>query len=153
MATYVLVIEVPTQGTVSVGRIGMTHIPQGLYLYVGSAKRGLEKRIQRHVARSKKCHWHIDYILAWEGARIREVWTKSVKEECATAAAVARMHETHVVKKGLGSSDCKCPAHFFRFQAPANLIRERLGALSLGLAIQNITGEGATVWQESPASG
>ncbi|MEJ5228568.1 MAG: DUF123 domain-containing protein [Pseudothermotoga sp.] len=35
----------------------------GLYAYVGSAMNSLERRISRHLAKNKKKHWHIDYLL------------------------------------------------------------------------------------------
>lgn len=49
-ATYTLCFEIPTEGTVAVGRLGSKHFPAGLYLYVGSARGpgGLRARVRHH---------------------------------------------------------------------------------------------------------
>ncbi len=45
--------------------------PCGFYIYVGSAQKNLKQRIERHIRREKKKHWHIDYLL--EFTKIIEV--------------------------------------------------------------------------------
>jgi len=37
---------------------------------------GLENRINRHLRKEKKMHWHIDYLLASENAKIARVFVK-----------------------------------------------------------------------------
>jgi Uri superfamily endonuclease len=150
MATYILVVEVAHECGFPIGRMGMTPLRRGLYLYVGSAKRRLPQRIQHHLARHKKRHWHIDYVLDGQNARVREVWAKAADEECFAAAAVARMPEAHVVREKMGSSDCRCPTHFFRLQAPLRQIRDRLRSLSF--EPMGVSGSDATVRRGAPFS-
>ena len=126
MATYLLIVKVTRNARISVGRLEDTEFKRGLYLYIGSAKRGLDKRIARHLTKQKKLHWHIDYILSSEQISVLEVWTKEANEECAIAHMVSNIHETEIVRKGIGSSDCKCFTHFCFFNGKLLKIHDRL---------------------------
>jgi len=105
--TYVLLIELPKSTEIQVGSLGKIKFQAGFYAYVGSALRGLEGRIRRHMKMKKKLHWHIDHLLAW--ARIKEVYADE-REECSIAAKLA---ERLPSVKGFGSSDCDCESHLF----------------------------------------
>ena len=61
-ATYLLQIEAGRNFKTRVGKLGSLYFKKGYYLYVGSAKRGLEARIKRHLRKDKKIFWHIDYL-------------------------------------------------------------------------------------------
>ncbi len=128
MATYVLVIKIASNAHIQVGRLGDTAFREGLYLYVGSAKRGLDKRIRRHLAKEKRLHWHIDYILDQEGTTIVGVWTKQVDQECETANKIGDLAETEIARKGIGASDCTCPTHFYSFDGELSEIEHHLKA-------------------------
>ncbi len=45
-------------------------IEKGLYAYIGSALKSLNKRIKRHTAKSKKTHWHIDKLTVNENVKV-----------------------------------------------------------------------------------
>jgi Uri superfamily endonuclease len=60
---YILVVELNQSVDVPVGSLGKIRFPKGYYFYVGSAQNSLEARIQRHLCRDKRHHWHIDYFL------------------------------------------------------------------------------------------
>jgi Uri superfamily endonuclease len=109
-ATYLLQIEVDRNLKTQVGKLGNLYFRKGYYLYVGSAKRGLEARIKRHLRKDKKIFWHIDYLLQKKGVRISQVWVGTQKE-CWIAKRLAR--EGFEVKEGFGSSDCHCLSHLF----------------------------------------
>jgi Uri superfamily endonuclease len=83
-----------------------------VYAYVGSAQRGLEKRIARHLGKCKKRFWHIDYLLCDQSVRVAEVFWKEAEkaEECATARKIS---EVSVPVVGFGCSDCSCKSHLF----------------------------------------
>ena len=68
---YYLIMKLDKAREIAVGRKGPLRFPAGFYCYVGSAMNSLEKRIARHVAREKRMHWHIDWLL--EHARIVDV--------------------------------------------------------------------------------
>jgi Uri superfamily endonuclease len=107
---YVLVMTLPKDTSIIVGKKGLLHFEKGCYAYVGSAFNGLEQRIQRHLRSQKKIHWHIDYLLPF--VEIVEIFYKenTRREEC----RIARVFERNFVRiPGFGCSDCSCSSHLF----------------------------------------
>jgi endonuclease-3 len=102
--TYVLVMELSRDTQISVGKLGSIDFKSGLYNYVGSAPS--ERRLERHLRKEKKIHWHIDYFL--EEARIREIYITRERTEC----EVARDIDLPYIM-GFGCSDCDCRSHLF----------------------------------------
>ncbi len=86
---------------------------KGDYIYIGSAKGCLEARLQRHLSKNKRILWHIDYLLKSEKTKILQIWIIDKKMECQTAEVVCQDPTTEIIKKGFGSSDCKCLTHLF----------------------------------------
>ncbi len=109
--TYQLVIEIRRDIRVVVGALGRRRLPAGRYVYTGSARRNLEARLRRHLARTKTLHWHIDYLLAHPGVRVTGV-RRHRRPECAVNQAVGG----EVVVPGFGASDCRarCGSHLKR---------------------------------------
>jgi sugar fermentation stimulation protein A len=114
--SYLLVLRIPRPLLLPVGALGPLSFQGGYYVYVGSGMGGLTARMQRHLRRRKRLHWHIDYLLA-------EAEPKSVKAlpirtlqrlECSLARDVTRLGERAV--PDFGSSDCRCPSHLVRFE-------------------------------------
>jgi Uri superfamily endonuclease len=107
---YLLVLELPEDTRILVGKQGMIHFQKGSYGYIGSALNGLEQRIRRHLRSHKKLHWHIDYLLAY--ATITGVFIKesSKREECDLANAFGQSFDAI---PGFGCSDCACQSHLF----------------------------------------
>ena len=60
--SYIVMIHIPQDVTTKVGSLGEVHFPAGYYLYVGTAKRALTKRMERHMRKHTAVHWHIDYL-------------------------------------------------------------------------------------------
>jgi Uri superfamily endonuclease len=114
--TYQLLIEVAVPVRVTVGRLGEFEFPAGFYCYTGSALRNFEARIRRHLSSMKKMHWHIDYLLAAPGVRVREVRRFS-EEECPVNQGVAG----EIPIPGFGASDCRagCSSHLKRVKRAA----------------------------------
>lgn len=52
---YMMVLELPAEMTVSFGAKGELLCPKGYYVYVGSAKKNLAARIERHKRKRKRC--------------------------------------------------------------------------------------------------
>ncbi len=106
--TYQLVIRLFPPVMVTVGRLGKFALPAGEYLYTGSARRNIEARIRRHLNRSKRLRWHIDYLLVRPEAEIVNV-IRSTQPECALNTAIPG----RVLVPGFGSSDCRsgCGSH------------------------------------------
>ena len=107
---YLLILELPEDTGILVGKQGMIHFQKGSYGYIGSALNGLEQRIRRHLRSNKKLHWHIDYLLA--SATITGVFIKesSKREECNLANAFEQSVDAI---PGFGCSDCTCQSHLF----------------------------------------
>jgi Uri superfamily endonuclease len=108
--TYLLIMMLPEETSVLVGKKGVVRFQKGWYVYVGSAMNGLDQRIQRHLRKQKKIHWHIDYLLPH--TQINSVFIKETKrtEECRIAHILAESFE---YIPGFGCSDCACPSHLF----------------------------------------
>ena len=59
---YVMVMHLDHDLDLEIGSKGIMHFKSGYYMYVGSAKANLTKRIERHKRKRKKMHWHLDYF-------------------------------------------------------------------------------------------
>lgn len=122
MGTYVLALWLDAPRSLSIGRLGEFAFPAGWYLYAGSAlgPGGLPARVGRHAQKlgpDKRPHWHVDYVreaAVWGG-----VWAcgSGRRLECTWAAALRRLPGAVLVVRGLGASDCDCPAHLVHVPA------------------------------------
>ena len=112
---YHLLIYLPHDTTVEVGKLGSFHFPAGYYVYTGSALGGLEARITRHLRREKRLHWHIDYLLQY--GRVIDVVAHRTTErlECHLNEKILSLPDCKVPVKGFGSSDCDCLSHLTYF--------------------------------------
>ncbi len=111
---YVLLIQIEKEIEILVGRLGKCKFSPGYYLYVGSGKNHLEKRVERHLRREgKKLFWHIDYLLDNPLVKVKKVWVGKDIEECDLAKKIVTRKEFGVPVNGFGSSDCRCKAHLF----------------------------------------
>ncbi|GGH71673.1 hypothetical protein GCM10010978_07860 [Compostibacillus humi] len=100
------------QQNLTIGKLGSFRFPPGLYVYVGSAKRNIRSRIERHLKVDKKCHWHFDYLRPY--LEITEVHTFPGQEgECGLFQRLLGEQQGKIVIPGFGSSDCTCKAHLF----------------------------------------
>ncbi|NIO21371.1 MAG: DUF123 domain-containing protein [Candidatus Aenigmarchaeota archaeon] len=106
--TYVLLIKLGRSRRMKIGRLGSVSFRKGFFCYVGSGMNSLEKRIERHLRKEKKEHWHIDRFL--EKAEIYRVIYSEGGKECELAKGLAERFD---YVKNFGSSDCKCRSHLF----------------------------------------
>lgn len=87
---------------------------RGWYLYVGSGMVSLDKRIERHRAKRKKFHWHIDYLRK----HLKKIkvfpFYSSKRIECEISRELLSISVDFI--KSFGSSDCTCPSHLFYFK-------------------------------------
>ncbi|MFO7710912.1 MAG: GIY-YIG nuclease family protein [Candidatus Woesearchaeota archaeon] len=108
---YCLLITIKRPIMEKIGSLGIVPFSKGTYLYVGSAKNGLDKRIKRHLSKDKKRYWHIDYLLANPSVVLDKVFYTEKREECAFARQVSK---NAYLTNGFGCSDCRCKSHLFR---------------------------------------
>lgn len=130
---YVLIIQLERPTSVSVGALGRLRFRRGLYAYVGSAQRGLEARIRRHLRKKKNRFWHIDYLLDSPAAQIAKVFIRNAgkTQECRIAEMLGKKGMPIL---GFGCSDCRCKSHLVRMNRhtlPAELV-ESFGFLEHG---------------------
>jgi sugar fermentation stimulation protein A len=59
---YFVVLELPEDCTLSIGSLGTCSFRRGFYVYIGSGRRNLSKRLERHQRKRKRMKWHIDYL-------------------------------------------------------------------------------------------
>ena len=134
---YIMVMHLDHELDLEIGSKGMMHFNAGYYMYVGSAKANLTKRIERHKRKRKKMHWHLDYFrghcemiaavpIRTSGWPLKS-WSLThepypsmpscpdpdveVSVECALADAVRAIAVWDVPK--FGCSDCDCTSHLF----------------------------------------
>jgi Uri superfamily endonuclease len=141
--TYVLVMQLPRDTTLEVGRLGVVVFPRGYYCYVGSARGpgGWRARVARHLRQGKKTHWHIDYLL--RHALLVDTWSASSAErlECTWAKALLELPGATLPVLGFGSSDCRCPGHLVRFSSQPTItaLARQLSALGPEVLPHRIT--------------
>jgi len=109
--SYIFIMRLKRDRRLLIGGLGEVRFRKGYYLYVGSAKTNLSKRIERHRRISKKHHWHVDHLR--EAAEYHAALRVRASDdlECGIASALGRIAEWSV--PGFGSSDCGCRSHLF----------------------------------------
>ena len=111
---YALVLEISEDTIITVGSLGAIGFKAGWYVYVGSGKKNLSKRIARHLRVRKQVRWHIDYLAA-AAAKKKAYPIYTLRDlECPLAADMAVAADGSV--PGFGSSDCNCSSHLFYFR-------------------------------------
>ena len=110
IGSYILVIKLEKDKKILVGKLGKIHFKCGFYVYIGSALNGLEQRINRYLKKTKKKHWHIDYLLDF--AEVIEILynESEIKTECEISSKLNKQLDSIF---GFGCSDCRCKSHLF----------------------------------------
>lgn len=112
--SYILMLYMNVDATITVGSLGEIYFHRGYYLYVGTAKRCLSKRIKRHLNTNKTEHWHIDYLRRYAERCIAIPIRSSAPLEHDLASALEAIADATV--PAFGSSDCLCASHLFYFK-------------------------------------
>lgn len=110
---YLLIIRLDDDQAITAGSLGQSVFKRGYYVYVGSAKRNLGKRLARHSRKRKLKRWHIDYLLEQANKVTPVPIISSDDLECELAGSMSQIADLPV--KGFGSSDCSCQGHLFYF--------------------------------------
>jgi len=123
--SYVLLIQLPKEQTITIGSLKALHFPGGYYAYVGSAMGGFKARISRHLKSNKKRHWHIDYLLDKASITGIILGETIARTECTIAQALSRQFDS---VPGFGCSDCRCHSHLF-FSANESQMKSTIMAI------------------------
>jgi sugar fermentation stimulation protein A len=113
--SYIIMLHIAADVDVAVGSLGTIRFAPGYYLYVGTAKRALTKRIDRHLRKKKLFHWHIDYLRHYADSCVAIPIRSSEPLEHELAAALQGIADGFI--PAFGSSDCDCTSHLLRFTA------------------------------------
>jgi sugar fermentation stimulation protein A len=118
---YILLFRITNDLSARVGSLGVIHFEKGNYAYVGSAQSSLFPRLERHYAKKKRVHWHIDYLTTSENTSINGVIysaTDRKEMECKLSAALSTLPFSKTVPS-FGSTDCKhgCKSHLFMLKS------------------------------------
>jgi len=109
--SYILILKLPKEASLEVGKLGEIRFRKGYYLYIGSARRNLSRRIQRHRRMRKRLFWHVDFLRAIAEFHFAlPIRTQDVLE-CEMARAIKDISDWEVPR--FGSSDCSCPSHLY----------------------------------------
>ncbi len=109
--SYLLILNLKRDRHLLVGELGEVKFRRGYYIYVGSAKKNLTKRIERHRRLLKRYHSHIDFLRGAADFHVALPIRASEDLECGLAAALEKITDWEV--KRFGSSDCDCKSHLF----------------------------------------
>ncbi len=126
---YTLIIFLNAPIYLKMARHGRVKLDKGYYAYTGSALGhgavSLRRRVARHFRKEKKKHWHIDYLLANNTARITAVVAAPSMDnkECEISSLIRNIEGATVPITGFGASDCKhsCRSHLIRLVENNNL--------------------------------
>jgi len=109
--SYIIILRLKRDRRLTIGGLGAVKVRKGYYLYVGSAKANLTKRVERHQSLRKKLFWHIDHLRAVADFHAALPIRASEDLECDIASALGKIAGWHVPR--FGSSDCSCDSHLF----------------------------------------
>jgi sugar fermentation stimulation protein A len=109
--SYILILRLPEEKAFQVGKLWKVQFKKGYYLYVGSARKNLTQRLERHKRERKRLFWHIDYLRAHAEVHQALPIRASDPLECEVADAVKKISDWEV--PNFGSSDCACESHLF----------------------------------------
>ena len=123
---YCLIIEVDKNQYLKIGKKLKIDFKKGYYVYVGSAMNNLESRVKRHLSKTNKLHWHVDYLLK-NNEIIEVIYNLDEKVECDISQKLAK-NNTFI--KDFGCSDCDCESHLYYFKSKKVAIEEVKNAYS-----------------------
>jgi sugar fermentation stimulation protein A len=108
---YIVILKMKKNRKLPVGERGEIQFKKGYYLYVGSARKNLAQRINRHRRLRKKLFWHIDYLREQADFITALPIRTQDQLECEIANALRGISDWSI--DGFGASDCSCRTHLF----------------------------------------
>jgi sugar fermentation stimulation protein A len=110
---YLVVLKLDSYQTVEVGKLGLRAFRKGYYVYVGSAIKNLNARINRCRRLEKNRFWHIDYFREITEFQAALPIRSATSYECQIAERLSALADWQIPR--FGSSDCRCSSHLFAF--------------------------------------
>ena len=120
---YILLLHLPTDEILTIGKLGTFDFPAGWYAYAGSAfgPGGLVGRLKHHLQPVDRPHWHIDYLR--QVAQLKEIWLSPDDElrERDWADLMLAIPGATTLVEGFGASDSDRETHLFYFDVRPSL--------------------------------
>jgi Uri superfamily endonuclease len=147
---YALVMHLPKDKRLQIGKLGSFYFARGWYVYLGSAHGGggVRGRTNRRNDAGKPKRWHVDYLRPL--AQIHEIWFAALEPEYehVFADVVSRMIGSSTPVPGFGSRDCsECATHLFHldrrpFVAPFRTMVSALDAERSPICVEAVSNVG-----------
>jgi len=130
--TYALFLDMEREVQMQVGALGPCTFPRGVHVYAGSAMRGLQTRLARHVRREKTIHWHVDRLTTVSGCQVlgAVVFTSPVHQECEIVGYLTSSEDAEVRPSCFGASDHACRGHLVWLGEEASTLQETIALLT-----------------------
>ncbi len=113
--TYLLEIFASEKFEISAKKFLGEIFPSGYYYYSGSAQKGYNSRLVRHLKEEKTLHWHIDYLTTIKTNRITTIFlfeNAPRSQECEVVETLINKFHLDDYFSGFGNGDCKtCGTH------------------------------------------
>jgi Uri superfamily endonuclease len=147
---YTLIIALDQEIEIAIGKLGVYKFPKGVYTYTGSALgRGstdLRGRLLRHISKTKRHHWHIDYFLSIRKSQVRHIifFETSERGECTIVKKLISLGG-EVIVNGFGASDCTsgCGSHLLlfedNFQSVLKTVKKAYEIITTGTTIRELS--------------
>ena len=110
---YFVFFRMKKEKSIEIGALGEISFSPGMYVYVCSGHKSVEKRIERHFSEPENLHWHIDYFSEEAKATNYFILPEKSSFECVMAEILSKKGEP---VESFGCSDCECEAHLFRIK-------------------------------------
>ena len=116
---YVIFMYISRDLNLRIGSLGAAVIQKGYYIYIGSAKGpgGLRARIERHLRKQKRIHWHIDYLTSTSECNIYAIVYALTNKDLESVLSAKLLKEKKCFNptiRGFGCSDKTSYTHLFK---------------------------------------
>ncbi|MEM1939306.1 MAG: GIY-YIG nuclease family protein [Acidilobaceae archaeon] len=115
---YMLIFELSCTTSIAIGSLGVRHLDTGLYIYIGSGRGpgGIRSRVLRHLMKSKRLWWHIDYVSTHKCFKAKSLvyaeTTLDLESELASRLIGYEYMRPYI--EGFGSTDKESITHLFK---------------------------------------
>jgi len=114
VGAYLIIFHNREKKQIKTGKLGLIKYVEGYYVYVGSGRNNVFKRIAHHKKSGRKKHWHIDYIKGHMKIISDIPIVRDDDIECQLSQWLNGIEGRPVFN--FGSSDCRCKGHLIYFK-------------------------------------
>ena len=120
---YTLILFLPKEIHLKIGKLGTQRFPRGYYTYTGSAlgigSSSLRQRLLRHLKKKKQKFWHIDFLLSHQNVHLTGLVAAEIdgRVECQMNLYIKIKERAEIPVPHFGASDCRrdCGSHLLYF--------------------------------------